>query len=620
MRRPGSGAGRLASTGTKEAMLTRLRCRRPALVIAVAAAAAVALGLQSSARPAPAVDPCGLPDSRPLWIDYGAGTVPREVRAILARPGVVVAATGTAIPNNYRAAGAATAYFQNLPPLVGQPAQPADPAALQGRADALFDRAVASTRCSTPIVALNELLGSHLPAPWSATNAQYRANILALVERLAQRGARPSLFVHGNPNVAGAAAAWWAAVGRSAEIAYEAYYNAANISRLGPLLGNRRMRLGMRSIVRLFSGVGVPRSRIGLVLGFQVAPGASGREGLQPREEWLRVVKWEALAARQVAAEEAVGTIWSWGWGTFGPQSVDPDKPAAACVYLWTRDAALCDGPAAAGAAFDVSRQEGQIVLPEGVRCTFAGGSVRRLPVSELALLTGDMETALTAVFARSVLRAAAPVGSDEILGAERAAVERAFGGSRAAYVRELEGRWASVPVARDVIADELRRQKLAAQLSASGSGQTTLAWTADLEAAAADTATCAGDFLPGSGDFPRSDKREIGVVPLPAYLPFLFADRTPPAAPAAPVTTAAEGRVVLDWADGAEPDLAGYEVARSATPGGPYEAITRTPLTRSVFEESAPPAGTAAVYVVRAVDSSGNLSAPSAEVAAPQG
>src|SRR5438093_550519 len=83
---------------------------------------------------------------RPLWIDYGEGSVPPEVRAVFARPGVVVTASGTALPKDYRAKGAATTYFVlSLPGLVGDPTKPADPASIQATADALYDRAVAST-------------------------------------------------------------------------------------------------------------------------------------------------------------------------------------------------------------------------------------------------------------------------------------------------------------------------------------------------------------------------------------------------------------------------------------------------------------------------------------------
>jgi hypothetical protein len=591
---------------------------RGLIVVAALSALIAAVVAQPAARSAPATHECGLPDERPLWIEFGSGSVPPDVRAVFARPGVVVAASGVPLPRDYRAKGAATTYFViDLPDYVGEPSRPADPAAVVPSADRLYDQAVASTACATPWIALNELLGSHLPTPWSATNAQYRANVLALVERLSQRGARPALLVHGDPSTAGEAAAWWARLSHSASIVYEAYYNARNISGLGAVMGNRRMRLGMRAIVRLFVRAGVPAERIGFMLGFQVAPGAAGREGLQPREEWFRIVKWHALAARQVSAEERTPTIWSWGWGNFGPQSVDPDKPAAACVYLWTRNHALCDGPAAAGPAFNTSMDEGQIVLPAGVHCSFSGGAVRRTAIAELARLTRARHPALTALFARAVLSARVRVMQAEVLRAERAAVARQFRGSRAAYLRALARRRATVAVARGVIGDELRRRRLAATVS---SPQTALSVTADATAAAADTATCLRDELPGSGDFPRSNQREIDVVPLPSLLPFLFRDRTPPARPARPVAAREAGStaVVLDWPDGRAADLAGYHVYRATTAGGPYARLTNAPLVRSTYRDPSPPAGAALFYVVRAVDTSVNTSGPSAEVTAP--
>src|SRR5438132_5701064 len=168
---------------------------------------AVLVGLlvvQPSARPATPSAACGLPDARPLWIDYGGGAVPPAVREALARPGVVLAASGSALPQSYRAKGAATTYFVlHLPALVAEPSKPADPASIQAAADRLFQLAVDSTACQTPWIALNELLAPQAPTPWTPTNAQYRANVLALVQRLAERGAQPALLVHGDPNVQG---------------------------------------------------------------------------------------------------------------------------------------------------------------------------------------------------------------------------------------------------------------------------------------------------------------------------------------------------------------------------------------------------------------------------------
>ena len=75
-------------------------------------------------------------------------------------------------------------------------------------------------------------------------------------------------------------------------------------------------------------------------------------------------MKLEALAAKQVAAETKIQGVWSWGWPSFSAAGNDPDKAAAACVYLWARDPKLCDGPKLAGAAFNTSLTEGQISLP----------------------------------------------------------------------------------------------------------------------------------------------------------------------------------------------------------------------------------------------------------------
>jgi hypothetical protein len=377
------------------------------------------------------------------------------------------------------------------------------------------------------------------------------------------------------------------------------------------------MRLGMRNIVSLFTGVGISAERLGFALGFQVALGAAGREGLQPREEWFRVVKWEALAARQVALDAATSTIWSWGWATFGPESTDPDKPAAACVYLWTRDPSLCDGPAFAGPAFNTSLTEGPIVLPPGVQCVFPGGAVSSAAVTALAALTRSPQVALTALFARASLRARVPVLQAGVLAAEQQVVRRVFHGSLRGYLRALARRHASRAVARGVIADELRRRLIAALPEVQVPDQTTLLWGADLGVAAVHGATCLRDELPGSGDFPTSNERGVGAVPLPALLPFLFADQTAPAPPQALTATPAATGITLDWADSREPDLVGYHVYRSPAPGGSYTQLTQTRLTRSTFVDKSAPPGAASYYIVRAIDTSRNRSDVSSEVSA---
>jgi hypothetical protein len=583
--------------------------RRLLTLLGSAGVSAGVLALVTAAGAQADTDGCGLPTERPLWIEYGEGSVPREVREVFSRPGVTLAASGRPLARAYRARGAATVHFElKLPRSVGTAGRPADPDTVVEAADAMYDRAVASTECAEPWIGLNELNAPAAPTPWSPSVARYRANVLALLARLAERGAVPVLFVHGNPNVAGEAAAWWREVGAVAHIAYESYHDAVVLDRLGRILGPRRIRLGMRSAVRRFASVGVPRERVGLVLGFQVGPGKKGREGLQPRESWLRVVKWNTLAAQQVARELGLSTIWSWGWGTYGPESADPDKPLAACVHLWARDEQLCDAPAAAGPAFNRSRVEGAIVIPAGVRCVSAAGRLGRAAVDRLSRLTGGPRLAFDAAFSRHALRRKVPVPAGEILAAERGAVERAFAGSHEAYAAALAERGSTVADARGVIADELRRYQAALLLEPD---RTVLEWITDTISGELDTITCLGDDLPGSGDFPRSDRREVATVPLASFLPFLFDDTTAPAVPTELRVERAGGGVLLDWADGAEPDLAGYLVYRTPTAGGEPVALTSAPIPRSRFLDvpSAGDPSTASTYTVRAVDTSLNPS-----------
>ena len=141
------------------ATIPNVPTRRITFAIGLALAAAV-LGLASSTRIGRAADSCGLPSTAPLWIDYSEGSVAPDVRAIFARPGVVVATSGTAIPKYFRDHGAATTYFVlHLPALVGEPSDPADPRSIPTAAESLYKRAATSTACPSPVIALNELFG-----------------------------------------------------------------------------------------------------------------------------------------------------------------------------------------------------------------------------------------------------------------------------------------------------------------------------------------------------------------------------------------------------------------------------------------------------------------------------
>src|SRR5512144_3121639 len=193
-------------------------------LLAVAAAALVAV-LAWPGGGATALS-CGLADAQPTWIDFADGSV-SFWRARFARPGVVVAPGGPDVAAEARAAGAGTVHWDMyLRKRVGTPSDPADPALIEKRADALFDYAVSVTGCQTPLIGLNELWGASLPTPLTPTADRYRANVLRFVSRLAERGGRPALLVSSEPFTGGDAAAWWKAVGAVSDLVLENYANA----------------------------------------------------------------------------------------------------------------------------------------------------------------------------------------------------------------------------------------------------------------------------------------------------------------------------------------------------------------------------------------------------------
>jgi hypothetical protein len=414
-----------------------------------------------AAAPAALAGPCGLPDDRPVWVDFAA----LEVERVMARPGVVAAVSTGTYPARLRAAGAATIYWDmNLRQRVGTTTAPANPALIEERANRLFVFAASQTNCATPWIALNELHGAGLETPWTPNNAQYRANVLALMRALAARGARPFLLVSQEPYTGSEeAVTWWRSVAQVGDIVREVYFNAFQLSRQGPIVANRRLRIAFRRAVADFVSIGIPVAKLGLMLGFQSAPGTGGREGLQPREAWFEVVKWQALSARQVAGELDVASVWSWGWGTFSEAGRDPDKADAACVYLWARNPALCNGPRVAGADFSVSRTEGQLRLPGGAMCRVGPQTISTAAIAQLNRLVQDRDVAASALLARIAESRSARVTTREVLAAESAVIADRFGGSRGAYIAALLRARANVALGRAVLADQLRRRKIGA-------------------------------------------------------------------------------------------------------------------------------------------------------------
>lgn len=277
-------------------------------------------------------------------------------RHLFFRPGLAAAVAHTEVAADARSRGAQVAYWDmSLKAAVGTPTRPADPSSVAAAAGRLASAAADVTGCATPTIGLNELFGAQLRTPWRPSNAQYRADVLELVRDLAEHGARPHLFVSEPAATAGPAGAWWRSVAEVATVVREVYIPATTLAALGRRGSAAYLQFQLRRAVRNLTTIGIPTGHVGLALGFQ--PDRSGRNGL-PAAQWFEVVKSEGLAAAQVAAEFRLDSVWSWGWATFDGNRADPATAAAACVYLWARDPALCNGPAAAGPGFDSLRSQ----------------------------------------------------------------------------------------------------------------------------------------------------------------------------------------------------------------------------------------------------------------------
>jgi hypothetical protein len=435
------------------------------LVVAVAALA-LAGGKGAPAKQLQAN--CVLPGKTPVWLDFADGSVP--FWNLFAKPGIVAMASNYVYPPKLRAGGAQTVYFDlYLNRRVGTPSAPADPATIVAKANKFYEYAAGAMDCSNPVIAENELFGAWLATPWSATNAQYRANVLLFLQTLRARGAQPWLLVNSKPYTAeGPALDWWRQVADVAGIVREVYFASPLISRMGPIAGNRFMRTAFRNGILDFTKIGIPVSKLGLFLGFQSGKGAGGREGLAAKP-WFRTVKWQALAARYVAREMNVHSIWSWGWADWrrsGP--IDVAKRQAACVYLWTRNPKLCNAHVAVGRGFNASRTEGQLILSAGLRCRIGHAAVRWSAINPILRLTGDAELAFSNAFSRAVQQRVSRVTSGEILAAERSIIAARFGGSRGAYLSAIVEARTSLAVARSVIGDELRRARIESRFKVS--------------------------------------------------------------------------------------------------------------------------------------------------------
>jgi hypothetical protein len=91
-------------------------------------------------------------------------------------------------------------------------------------------------------------------------------------------------------------------------------------------------------------------------------------------------------------------------------------------------------------------------------------------------------------------------------------------------------------------------------------------------------------------------------------------ADRFAPAAPTGLTAVASEGTINLIWDPNGEPDLAGYLVLRAGGPSAGLTAVTPAAITVSTFSDNVP-SGVRYTYVIKAVDTAGNVSEGSVPV-----
>ena len=119
----------------------------------------------------------------------------------------------------------------------------------------------------------------------------------------------------------------------------------------------------------------------------------------------------------------------------------------------------------------------------------------------------------------------------------------------------------------------------------------------------------------------------ELNLVALPAIGETSLAalelvprqpDSNAPAIPTGLAATSSYGAVLLDWADNAEDDLAGYQVYRADQPQGPYSRLTTLePAYRSRYQDNVPTPHDPHYYRVSALDVYGNESGRSGHASA---
>ena len=341
---------------------------------------------------------------------------------------------------------------------VGTPGAPAPPDAVVPRADALFDRAAAQSGCATPVIALNEMQGVTAAPPLSANATQYRVNVLAFVQELVapRRDAVPAARVEPervrrrDRLVAAALDARRRSCARSTGRRRRSTAQGVNArqpaaARRPPHRGpearrDRRPACARRADARL----PVERRR-------RAAPGCSRLAS------WLEFVKLATLAAKQVAAELGVGSLWNWGWATLSAAGADATRrpPRASRSGRATRRSATRRRLA----PFDTSLTEGQLsTLPPYAQCVIDGRvHARRASSTRRSSCSAAARPRYTALFGRLAATALVPV--DRARRAAGGAARSSRSSAASSPRRSVSG--VTPGFARGVIVDELRFAQL---------------------------------------------------------------------------------------------------------------------------------------------------------------
>ena len=312
---------------------------------------------------------------------------------------------------------------------------------------------------AAPLVGVHDSLdrrerafGAQPTTPWTATTAQSRANVLAYLQRARGEGRAtvpaPLEARHTPRPGRGRLVALGRAGGRPRPGGLTPQglkVSAQGAVRRQPPAAGDECASRMEDPIEI--GVPTVPARTDDAHYRARPPTPGGREGLRGSRagsdagpSGRRSASRQGVAAELQPCERLVVGL---GGVQPGRRGNDPDKPKAACAWLWTRDHALCDAPALAGQELLlVARRRRH--APSGTPACWARPSVvgERCGGAASTGRTGDRDLAYSAELEHAVLAEASrgrPEGGRP--GAVTDTILDHFGGSRSAYLAALARR-----------------------------------------------------------------------------------------------------------------------------------------------------------------------------------